>query len=112
MFMIQRWLSLVLDLIIMGLAILVVGIAVRLRDTISTGFTGVSLTQIISFTGYLRLILLFWTQLETSVGAVARIKQFNNDTDDENKPMESYQPPVDWPNKGHIEIEGVSAAYG
>jgi ATP-binding cassette subfamily C (CFTR/MRP) protein 1 len=112
MFMIQRWLSLVLDLIVMGLAVLVVGIAVNLRDTISTGFTGVSLTQIISFTGYLKLILLFWTQLETSIGAVARIKQFNNETDDENQPTESYAPPVDWPNKGHIEIERVSAAYG
>ncbi|KAF2708669.1 hypothetical protein K504DRAFT_491353 [Pleomassaria siparia CBS 279.74] len=42
---IQRWLSLVLDLIIAALAVMVVGgVSVGFRDAISPGFTGVSLT--------------------------------------------------------------------
>lgn len=44
MFMIQRRLTLVLNLITMGLAVVVVGIAVGLRGSISPGFTGVALT--------------------------------------------------------------------
>ncbi|KAF2808068.1 P-loop containing nucleoside triphosphate hydrolase protein [Mytilinidion resinicola] len=111
LFMIQTWLTLVLDLITMALAILVVAIAVKMRDTISVGFTGVSLTQIISFTANLKLCLLFWTQLETSIGAVARVKQFSNSTANENLASENQEPPAEWPQTGMVKIEHVSAAY-
>ena len=111
LFMVQRWLTLVLDLVTMALAVLVVGCAVKMRDSISIGFTGVALTQIISFTEYLKLMIMFWTQLETSIGAVARIKQFSMEIDNENRPNEREEPPEDWPRRGRIEIEGVSAAY-
>lgn len=110
MYAIQRWLSLVLDLIIGALAMLVVGIAVALRDTISPGFTGVSLTQIISFSSYLRLMVMFWTQMETSIGAVARIKQFGNQTASEHE-TEAQHPPQDWPSRGEVSITNVTAKY-
>ncbi|KAF2495596.1 putative multidrug resistance protein [Lophium mytilinum] len=111
LFMIQTWLTLVLDLITMALAILVVAVAVKMRDTISVGFTGVSLTQIISFTANLKLCLLFWTQLETSIGAVARVKQFSNSTANENVASENQEPPTEWPQTGAVKIENVCAAY-
>lgn len=110
MYAIQRWLSLVLDLIIAALAILVVGIAVALRDTISPGFTGVSLTQIISFTSYLKLMVMFWTQMETSIGAVARIKQFGEQTASEHS-SGAQDPPQDWPGRGEISIANATAKY-
>jgi ATP-binding cassette subfamily C (CFTR/MRP) protein 1 len=47
--MIQQWLKLVLDLVAMGLALIVTGLAVKLRDVVSPGFTGVALVQIIGF---------------------------------------------------------------
>lgn len=37
LFMIQRWLTLVMDLLGMGLALVVVGLAVKLRDSVSPG---------------------------------------------------------------------------
>ena len=49
LFMIQQWLKLVLDLVSMCLALVVTGIAVKLRDSVSPGFTGVALLQIIGF---------------------------------------------------------------
>ena len=49
LFMIQQWLTLVLDLVAMGLALIVTGIAVKLREVVSPGFTGVALVQIIGF---------------------------------------------------------------
>jgi ATP-binding cassette, subfamily C (CFTR/MRP), member 1 len=48
LFMIQQWLNLVLQLICAGLAFLVVVLAVELQSTVSPGFTGVALVNIIS----------------------------------------------------------------
>jgi ATP-binding cassette subfamily C (CFTR/MRP) protein 1 len=111
MYMIQRWLALVLDLVIGSLAVLVVGIAVALRGTISPGFSGVSLTQIISFTSYLKLMIMFWAQMETSIGAVARIRQFHAETPGENLPGEDAEPSPEWPAQGKVEIVNLSASY-
>jgi ABC-type multidrug transport system fused ATPase/permease subunit len=51
-----------------------------------------------------------WVQLETTLGAVKRLKEFYD-----NPAVEADQgmdPPEDWPTSGQIEIHGVSAAYG
>lgn len=48
--MIQQWLELVLNLVAAGLALVVTGLAVKLRDVVSPGFTGVALVQIVGFT--------------------------------------------------------------
>jgi ATP-binding cassette, subfamily C (CFTR/MRP), member 1 len=109
--MVQKWLALVLDLMMACLAVVVVGVAVGLRNTISPGFTGVSLTQIISFTSYLKMMILFCAQMETSLGAVARIKDFSKETEPENSLTNSIQPPSNWPAYGNIEIRGVTAKY-
>ena len=110
--MVQQWLTLVLDLITTALALLVVGLAVRLRASVSVGLTGVSLVQLISFTETVKILIQFWTSLETSIGAVARIKQFGEETGDENLPGEGAVLPVAWPDAGRIDIRGLSASYG
>ncbi|KAI4848302.1 multidrug resistance-like protein, partial [Aureobasidium sp. EXF-8845] len=111
MWAIKRWLALVLDLVITGIAVLTVGIVVGLRDSSSPGFTGVSLTQIISFTSNIKLLIMFWTQLESSLGAVARIRQFEKEVVTEDQGTETHDPPFDWPSRGSIEINNVSARY-
>lgn len=113
MSMIQKWLALVLDLIVTVMAVLVVGVAVALRDTISPGFTGVSLTQIISLTSNLTTMVLFWASLETSLSAVARIRGFSEDTEREGaSDADNLDLPADWPAGGKIDIRNVSAKYG
>ena len=110
--MVQRWLTLVLDLIIAALALLVVGVAARLRGTVSVGFTGVSLTQLVSWTEYVKLTILFWTQLETSIGAVARVKGFAEGTENEERGTRDESVlPEQWPGEGKIEIQDLGAAY-
>jgi ATP-binding cassette subfamily C (CFTR/MRP) protein 1 len=49
LFMIQRWLTVVLDLVSGALALVVTGLAVGLRTNVSPGFTGVALVNIINF---------------------------------------------------------------
>ncbi|KAI8248738.1 ABC transporter atnG, partial [Colletotrichum sp. SAR 10_98] len=121
----QQWLTLVLDLTTTALALLVVGLAVRLRDTVSVGLTGVSLVQLISFTETLKMLIQFWTSLETSIGAVARIKNFADDTPDEieddllkrqllcseGRQEVSATLLPGWPDKGCIELRDISASY-
>jgi ATP-binding cassette subfamily C (CFTR/MRP) protein 1 len=49
--------------------------------------------------------------LETSIGAVSRVKAFNADTQSEALPAEIVVPPESWPARGLIEFRGVSASY-
>lgn len=110
--MVQRWLVLVLDLITTALALLVVGFAVNLRGSVSVGLAGVSLVQLISMSETLNMLIQFWTSIETSIGAVARIKQFAEETPDESLSGEDQEPPADWPNRGHVVIRDLEASYG
>jgi len=49
--------------------------------------------------------------LETSIGAVSRVKSFSQETDVEALPNESTPPPENWPLSGRIEFRNVSASY-
>ena len=53
-----------------------------------------------------------WTQLETSIGAVSRLKSFSDTVESENLPCHVEMPPEEWPWYGNIEIDGVFARYG
>lgn len=109
--MVQRWLVLVLDLTTTVLALLVVGFAVYLRGSVSVGLTGISLVQPISMSETLNTLIQFWTSIETSIGAVARIKQFTEETCDENASEETREPPSAWPDSGHIVVTNLTASY-
>ncbi|RFU74209.1 hypothetical protein TARUN_8040 [Trichoderma arundinaceum] len=109
--MVQRWLVLVLDLTTTALALLIVGFAVKLRGSVSVGLTGVSLVQLISMSETLNMLIQFWTSIETSIGAVARIKQFAEETPTESLPGEDQEPPTNWPDRGHVVIRDLEASY-
>ncbi|KAI0508944.1 P-loop containing nucleoside triphosphate hydrolase protein [Xylaria bambusicola] len=108
---IQRWLVLVLDLVVAGLAVLLVGLAVALRSKVNPGFLGIALVQLTSLSHALTSLVQFWTLLETSLGAIARIKDFSEHTPCESTAEESSQPPLDWPQHGALKFDSVSASY-
>jgi ATP-binding cassette, subfamily C (CFTR/MRP), member 1 len=85
MFCIQRWLQVVLDLFIAGMALLLVALALRVVGATSQGAIGLAMVNLISFNVTLRYVIDSWTNLETSLGAIARLKWFMNSTPDENK---------------------------
>ena len=51
-------------------------------------------------------------QVETSIGAVSRIKTFSEKVKSENLDGEDMELPEEWPDQGSIKIRGVSASYG
>lgn len=107
--MIQSWLGLVLDLMVMVMATVLTTLAVRLHS--NSGFAGASLVSLMSFGDNLSGIVIFYTQLETSIGAIARLKTFSDGVKPEDRDEEDVIPPEQWPLKGVVELKGVSAAY-
>jgi hypothetical protein len=59
----------------------------------------------------LKGIILAWSQLETSLGAVTRIKNFEETTPSELLPEENYVPPEEWPSRGSIDFVSLSVQY-
>ncbi|KAJ8110042.1 hypothetical protein ONZ43_g5980 [Nemania bipapillata] len=108
---IQRWLVLVLDLVVAGLAVLLVGLAVALRSRINPGLLGIALVQLTSLSHALTALVQFWTLLETSLGAIARIKDFSETTPRESIVNELNDAPSNWPSHGALAFESVSASY-
>jgi ATP-binding cassette subfamily C (CFTR/MRP) protein 1 len=95
-----------------ALAVTVVALAMELRSTTSAGLLGVALNNILSFNKSLSSLVTSWTSLETSLGAIARVKSFTETTPSENKPGEDFLPHQSWPGSGAVEIRGVSIVYG
>ncbi len=110
MWCIQRWLTLVLNLVVAAVAILLVGLATNIRSG-STGFLGVALFNIVSFSQTLQLVVTEWTHLETAIGAVSRIRSFVLGTEREDAVGETEELPSDWPKTGSITFTDVSASY-
>ena len=93
----------------MVIAVILVSLALELKT--NSGFTGASLVTLMSFGDILSSIVMQWTKLETSVGAIARLKTFNETVKSENKEDEVIIPDEGWPYNGHIELINVSASY-
>ncbi|TDZ99642.1 ABC transporter gloK [Colletotrichum sidae] len=109
---IQQWLALVLDLVVGALALIVVAMATSLTDKFSPGAVGVAMVLVLGFNSDLAMTIKNWTSLETSIGAVARIRQFTTETPSEERDLgEVGVPPSDWPFRGGIEFENVTARY-
>ncbi|KAJ5285818.1 hypothetical protein N7524_001124 [Penicillium chrysogenum] len=112
MFAIQRWLTLSLDMVVAGIAVLLIVLVVVLRgSTLSAGYVGVALLNVIQFSQSIKLLVTFWTNLETHIGSIQRIKDFTSTVESEDKPGEDQDVPPNWPSKGTVAFNSVSAAY-
>ncbi|KUL85014.1 hypothetical protein ZTR_07785 [Talaromyces verruculosus] len=108
LFVVQRWLILVLDLFVAGVAILLCLLAVMVPNI---GPIGVSLISLVTFSQQLAELINFWTSMETSIGAITRIRKFQNTVPSENLPGEDQIPPPTWPSEGRLVFRNVSAGY-
>jgi ATP-binding cassette subfamily C (CFTR/MRP) protein 1 len=70
-----------------------------LTDCLKMGL-GLSLQSLVSF----------WTMLETSIGAVSRIRSFSEDTPSEDRRIDKV--PKEWLHSGKIELNSISASHG
>lgn len=107
---IQRWLNLVLDLIVAGIAVVVIAVATSMRRS-SLNLLGIALFNIVNFSSTLQELVTEWTGLETSIGAVSRIRSYVRHTQTEDLDSETELLPDSWPEHGNVEMLNVSASY-
>lgn len=113
MFCIQRWLNLALGFLVGAMAVVVIALAIAIRSATGSGQLGVALNSVLALDSNFQYLMQWWTTLETSLGAIARTRDFERDTPCEDKPeQETATPAADWASSGQIELEDVSATYG
>jgi ABC-type multidrug transport system fused ATPase/permease subunit len=111
LYAVQRWLTLTLDLVVAGIAVLLVILVVTLRGQISAGYVGVALLNVIMFSQSIKLLVTFWTNLETHIGSIQRVRSFTETVQSEELPAERDPVPPDWPAEGSIEFKSLAAGY-
>ncbi|KAI9650765.1 hypothetical protein NHQ30_000792 [Ciborinia camelliae] len=111
LYMVQTWLQLTVNLVVAGLAVIVVGVAVGLRHRTSAGGIGVAFLNLVSLGESLTQTIQSWTSLETSLGAIARIEAFEQDTPLEPEVSSPIDVPIEWPTSGQLRFENVWTSY-
>lgn len=112
--MIQQWLTLSLNLIVGIVAVAVTCLSTQLVSSSRAGLVGAGLVSLMTFGELACATVRSWVQLETSLGAVKRLKDFEilaNDHNDDESKDEELDPPADWPDHGSIHIAGATASY-
>ncbi|EHK21095.1 uncharacterized protein TRIVIDRAFT_192417 [Trichoderma virens Gv29-8] len=107
--MIQQWLRVVMQLVVAGLALLLVSLATQLGSNV--GLAGTSLVSLLSFGSSLSELVQNYTDLETCIGAVSRLKTFSASVTPEDRATDDLEPPESWPTSGAVELTHVSASY-
>lgn len=111
LYCIQRWLGLVLDVTVAVLAVILMIIVVKLRTSINAGYVGLALLNVMGFSQNLSWLVQMWTALETSIGAISRLKNFAAETPVEKLSGENNEVPETWPVYGKIEFRNLEASY-
>lgn len=93
------------------MAVILVGTAVAWRSTFSAGSIGVSLVLIVGFGEVLARLISSWTALESSIGAVTRVKRFISETATEGNGSKQMLSSPAWPSSGGIAFHNVTASY-
>ncbi|PTB48345.1 hypothetical protein M431DRAFT_547019 [Trichoderma harzianum CBS 226.95] len=108
---IQQCLQFFLDMMVAVVTISLMAMVVFMRDSFDPGSVGVALVMVMTFNSNLMLLIRFWTLMETSIGAISRIKSYVATTKPE-EIAEDMQPlPAEWPSTGSIKLSQLEAGH-
>lgn len=117
LYSVQRWLQLVLNLVVAGIVVAVLGVSIALKSSnkVSAGAVGVAFLNAVTLGETLTQFIIAWTGLETSLGAIARIASFQQQipVEDDGVAMSPTSDPTQGVpmNGGSIRFENVWATY-
>lgn len=106
----QRWLNIVLDLLVAGIAVGVISVSVAYKGTMTGGQIGVALNMILLVNTTLLALVTMYTNLEISLGAIARLKETVQNTPQESEPEED-QAIQGWPSAGAVSVDNLEVSY-
>lgn len=110
LYCVQQWLQGVMRFSTAFAAIAIVSVAVNYPSTASGPSMGLALLSLINFSRNLSDFILSSVTLETSFGAVSRIRSYADSTPTEYHPGAMPASPT-WPSLGRVELRNVSAMY-
>ncbi|GKZ82038.1 hypothetical protein AnigIFM56816_006568 [Aspergillus niger] len=106
----QCWLKVVLDCIMAIIAIGLIALTVVYRN--STGADiGLALNLMVGANTTLLRLVQNWTSLETSVGAVSRLKDVQERVRSEDDARGAIEPGPRWPSGGELRMQHVTVSY-
>ncbi|EAW14642.1 putative ABC transporter [Aspergillus clavatus NRRL 1] len=113
---IQHWLTFVLNILMTALVVVLVGTVVARGQQldIRAGGVGVSLVILTGLGETLTRLIRTWTRLESSIGAVTRVRRFVAETEVEDggrEPETAGGMVALWPRPGAVEFKGVVAGF-
>lgn len=100
---------LIMNLIVAVLSIVLVALATCLRS--NAGSVGAGLVTLTTLASTLSTIVVAYTGLETSLGAISRLTTFIDQTEQEVRTDKSNAPDKSWPDRGCVEFHNVNAGY-
>ncbi|KAJ6783073.1 hypothetical protein PWT90_06073 [Aphanocladium album] len=110
MFTIQQWLTLVLGLVTGMIGIVLVALALFIREGSTGTSVGLSFIALLGLARTLEASVLAWTAMQTTSGALSRLHEFETTTPQETVTAQQELPPL-WPSGGGITFTGVTARY-
>jgi ABC-type multidrug transport system fused ATPase/permease subunit len=111
LFCVQRWLGLVLDCCILVTAVVLIAVALAFDERTSETAIGLAMLSLITFSPTLTQVFITWVDLETSLGAISRIRSFCAKTPQEQNSGATVGGLLDWPTFGKVEFRNVRASY-
>lgn len=101
MMCLQRWLNVVMDLIVLAIAMLVISFAVYFKGSTTSTQVGIALNVVLQANMYLLRLVESWTTMETSLGAISRVRAFEKDVlPEQGSDGENHEPIEGWPARG------------
>ncbi|EJP69038.1 ABC multidrug transporter, putative [Beauveria bassiana ARSEF 2860] len=110
MFCAQRWLVLVLDSTITAVAVIIVGVALNVKNSSSPAAIGLAYLIMINFGTTVAGLIQRFTEMEISLGSISRTRAFVENMPREQEPKH-FRVPDNWPDKGKVEFRNVTAKY-
>lgn len=98
-------------MVVAFLTIILVVFAVTLREKIDPSLLGIALVNMMRLGTNMKGIILNWSILETSLGAIARIRMFCSSAPNEQKTNEDNEPGELWPRQGSLEVKNLDVQY-
>ncbi|KAI1875114.1 uncharacterized protein JN550_002543 [Neoarthrinium moseri] len=113
LFCLQRWLNIVLDMLVAAVAVGVISLAVILKGTTTGGQIGLALNMVLVANTTLLRLVQSWTNLEISLGAISRLKTLQETVSSEDQYSDAAEAFLDnpWPEPGVVELNGITASY-
>jgi ABC-type multidrug transport system fused ATPase/permease subunit len=101
-----------MELTVACLTVLLVTLAILTKGQFPSSLLGMALVTMMGLGGSLQTLLINWSGLETSLGAVSRVKDFTETTPSEASAAGEIVVGEDWPRLGTLEMKSVSLTYG